>query len=488
MPAILVKLELLGPHLTAEQAEQIYRQGKEAVVFALLHQAKLLAEQSQPSTQQSPSTPSGMTPPFLKPSARPRRKKPGRKRGHAGVRRPTPDRIDRREEHRAEACPSCGGPLQQCQETRTRYVEDIPLPETLQPQVTEHTIHRDWCPNCQKQVEPRVPDALPGATLGNRVVVLAAWLHYALGNTLSQITEVFNFHLQLKISAGGLTQMFYRLQEILYAWYEQIQQQALSSAVLHADESGWRVNGKTHWLWCFATRDLTYYMIDRCRGAPGLMKFFTREFAGTLVTDFWGAYNAVACALRQTCLVHLLRDLEFVEQYKHPGTDWPQFAKKLRRMVRDAIRLWRRQEQMTSDRCRSRRDRLHGRLKELIETPWKDSQARRLVKRLRRHQSDLFTFLDQPGVPFDNNAAERAIRPAVIIRKNSYGNRSEEGADTQAVLMSVFRTLKQRGHDPIRTVVESLATYLKTGQLPPLPAPKETSDANTPEKKNTDSH
>lgn len=195
-----------------------------------------------------------------------------------------------------------------------------------------------------------MPDALPGATLGNRVLVLAAWPHYALGNTLSQIVEVFNFHLQLKIAPGGLVQRFYRLQAILSAWYEQIQQEALDAAVLHGDESGWRVDGKTHWLGCFTAPDLTYYMIDRCRGSPALMRFFIREFAGTLVSDFGGAYNAVVCALRQTCLVHLLRDLEQVEKYKRPGPDWAAFAQKLRRLVRDAIRLWRRQEKLTAAR------------------------------------------------------------------------------------------------------------------------------------------
>jgi hypothetical protein len=474
MPATL-DVNILGPHLTAEEAEQIYRQGKEAVIFALMRLAKMLAEQqqqAQAARSTAPSTPSGMVPPYQKPPARKRKKKPGRKAGHDGARRPPPDRIDRREEHRAEACPFCGGTLTRCDDRRTRYVEDIPVPEQLQPQVTEHTIHRDWCPSCQKRVEPRVPDVLPGASLGNRVLALAAWLHYALGNTLSQIVEVFNFHLQLKISPGGLVQMFYRLQAILYAWYEQIQHTALDSAVLHGDESGWRVDGKTHWLWCFTTPDLTYYMIDRCRGAPALMKFFIREFAGTLVSDFWAAYNAVVCALRQTCLVHLLRDLEQVEKYKRPGPDWAAFAKKLRRLVRDAIRLWRRQERMAAARTARRRELLRLRLGQLIETPWQCREARRLVKRLRRHQDDLFTFLDQPGVPFDNNAAERAIRPAVIIRKNSYGNRSARGADAQAVLMSVFRTLKQRGHDPIQTVVQSLATYIRTGQLPPLPPAK----------------
>ena len=457
--------------LTEQQARELFRQGEEAVVFALLVLTKQLAEARGPQT--TPSTPSAMVPVYEKPAAKSRKKRPGAKPGHAGSRRQVPERIDDRREHKLPCCPDCGGRLKRTDDTRTRYVEDIPVPEEIQPQVTEHTIHRDWCPKCRKRVEPKVPDALPNATFGNRVLVLSAWLHYALGNTLSQIVEVFNYHLQLKITPGGLVQMWYRLQAILYAWYEQIQREALHSAVLHADESGWRVAGKTLWLWCFTTANLTYYMIDRCRGSPALMKFFIEEFSGTLVSDFWGAYNAVACALRQTCLVHLLRELEQVEKYKSPSKHWPKFAKKLRRLVGDAIRLWYRQGELSEETYASRRRRVQVRLQQLIDTPWKDAQAKRLIKRLRRHQNDLFTFLDQVDVPFDNNAAERAIRPAVIIRKNSYGNRSARGADCQAVLMSIFRTLKQRGHNPIGTITTALATYLTTGQLPPLP-PKNT--------------
>ena len=81
----------------------------------------------------------------------------------------------------------------------------------------------------------------------------------------------------------------------------------------------------------------------------------------------------------------------------------------------------------------------------------------------------MFTFLDKPEVPFDNNLAERAIRPAVILRKAGQSNRSEQGAATQSVLMTVFRTLKLRGLDPIATVTEALRTYVQTGELPPLP-------------------
>jgi transposase len=455
----------LGPQLTREDAAAIFAQGKEAVIFALLELAKQLDSQRGVAGI-SPSTPSGMVPVYEKPPVKTRSKRPGRKPGHPGVRRPPPARIDERKEHRAEVCPDCRGKLTRCSETRTRYTEDIP--ENLQPVCTEHTIQRDWCPRCQKRVEPRIPDALPGSTLGNHTLVLSAWLHYGLGNTLSQVVDVFNYHLQIKLTPGGLIQQWYRLQEILYPWYEQLQTEALQSAVLHADETGWRVDGKTHWLWCFTTPRLTYYMIDRRRGSPALAEFFREEFAGTLVSDFWGAYNFVQCGARQTCLAHLLRDLKFVEQYKRPGEHWPLFVKKLRRLLGDAIRLHK-QGNRDDPAFASRRQRLHDRLAKLIDAPWQDSQARRLVKRLRRHQGDLFTFLDRTDVPFDNNHAERAIRPAVIIRKNSYANRSDRGADAQAVLMSLYRTLKQRGHDPITIIRNALTTYLTTGQLPPLP-------------------
>jgi len=459
---------LLGPGLTEAQARAIFERGEEAVIFALLEFAKRLARaEGRCAAVSSPSTPSGMVPVHCKPARKKRGKTPGQKAGHAGRRRPTPTRIDQRKDHRAKCCPDCGGSLRRCANMRIRYTEDIP--QDIQPVVTEHTIHRDWCPKCRKSVEPTVPDALPGSQIGNRVLTMSSWLHYGLGNTLSQIVEVFNHHLHFQLTPGGLVQQWYRLQEVLYPWYEQIQEEALAAAVLHADETGWRVNGKRHWLWCFTTPISTYYLIDQQRGRPVLARFFRREFAGVLVSDFWGAYNAVVCGARQTCLPHLLRNLEHVEKYKHPSRQWPKFAKKLRRLLRDAMRLKKRQADLSSEGYVSRRDRLHQRLDHLIETPWKDREARRLVKRLRRHRNDLLTFLDHPAVPYDNNHGERAIRPAVIIRKNSYCNRSQRGADTQAVLMSIYRTLKQRGHDPLETISNALTTYLTTKQLPRLP-------------------
>ena len=168
-------------------------------------------------------------------------------------------------------------------------------------------------------------------------------------------------------------------------------------------------------------------------------------------------------------------DLEQTVQYKNPGEGWSEFEKKLRRFLGDAIRLWKSRDELDEASLASRRNRLDKRLADLIETDWNEQNAKRLIKRLRRHQNDLLTFLDRDGVPFENNHAERSIRPAVIIRKNSHGNRSDQGSDCQAVMMSIFQTLKQRGHDPIRTIIAATKQYLKTSKLPQLP-PKITSD------------
>src|SRR5262249_40563163 len=133
-------------------------------------------------------------------------------------------------------------------------------------------------------------------------------------------------------------------------------------------------------------------------------------------------------------------------------------------------RLSKRREELSPERFAARRRRLGERLHGLLAQPWEQRHARRLVKRLRRHEAEVFTFLDHPAVPSDNNHAERQIRPAAMVRKNSHAKGSDEGAETQSVLMSVFRTLKQRGHNPVSAVLDAVRAYLRTGQLPPLPA------------------
>ena len=457
----------LRGQLDDTHARRLHDLGPEAVALAMLAASQRIAElQGQSHGQHpSPSTPSGMVPIYTKPNTPQRRKKPGAKKGHSGHRRKTPERIDERETHRLKRCPGCGGPLQRCQHKRTRIIEDIP--EEIEPVVTEHTIHRDYCPQCKKHIEPVVPDAMPRAALGHHLISLTSWFHYGLGVTIDQIIEILSYHLQTELTPGGLINAWQRLSEILLAWYEQIAEEAKNSAYLHADETGWRINGQGCWLWCFANDRNCYYMIEYCRGSPVLQKFFTEEFDGVLITDFWAAYDSVDAADRQKCLPHLLRELEKVDK-RNDSAEWQAFAKKLRRLLRDGIRL-RKRSDFAPKRYQSRIDRLNRRVAQIADEEHADADAKRLTKRLRRYGEYLFTFLDYLYVTADNNFGERQIRPAVILRKNSQSNRSDRGAATQAVLMSVYRTLRLRGLNPTKTITNALKTYLKTGQLPPLP-------------------
>jgi len=453
---------LFRGELSEADAARMAGLGPEVITLALMAANARFARLRAPD----PATPSAMAPVYEKPATPRRRKKPGAKQGHAGARRKAPPKIDAQVEHRLESCPCCGGPLRRCNRRRTRVIEDIP--QEITPVVTEHTIHRDYCPSCKKHVEPVVADAMPSATLGHHVIALSSWFHYGLGVTVGQVREILGSHLHTQITAGGLLDGWQRLAGALWPWYERIAHEARSGAVLHADETGWRVGGQTHWLWCFANHRSCYYLIDKSRGSAALQKFFTDTYQGTLVSDFWAAYFNVACDDRQMCIPHLLRELIKVDQY-NDAPQWKAFSKQLKRLLGDGLRLAKRSD-FAKDRYASRIGLINRRLWKLADASYQDADANRLAERIGKYRDYLFTFLDTKGVPPDNNHAERMIRPAVILRKNSLCNRSEQGAATQAVLMSIYRTLKLRGRDPTKTIADALKIYLSTGTLPDLPA------------------
>ena len=456
------------PDLTDSEVDELFSLGPEAIRWAILeYSAQLKQAQGNDLPASGPNTPSSQIPVYEKPNAKTRRGKIGAKTGHLGKRRAAPEKIDETKEHTLERCPDCGGalgePFDEWKKDTTDFVE-------VKPVTTRHINRRYRCRHCGKTFTAKSTDSLPKAAIGNNILALTAWMHYGLGTTLSQIIAVLNSHLSFEISEGGLIDMWRRLSEIFEEWYGAIGEEARSSAVLHADETGWRVNGKTKWLWCFTSKDLTCYFINKSRGSPALLKFMGETFAGTLITDFWSAYNLIACESRQYCLAHLFRELDKVDE-RNKSEEWAAFRKKLMRLLNDAIRL-NQAEGTGDDSWDSRYVRLLDRLHALIRESGSDADVRRLCARLNRYESGIFTFLLDKNIDHTNNHAEREIRPAVIMRKVMQQNRSDKAAHTQEVLMSVYRTLKLRGCDPVKTVVFALSTYLETGKLPPLPVRK----------------
>ena len=146
---------------------------------------------------------------------------------------------------------------------------------------------------------------------------------------------------------------------------------------------------------------------------------------------------------------------------RNHGVEWQAFSKPLRRLIHDGIRL-RKRHDFDLRKYRSRIRLIHRRL-QAGGRQLQRCRCRTPGPTLSRYRDQLFTFLDTAGVPPDNNHAERQIRPAVIIRKNSLCNRSEEGARTQAVLMSVYRTLRLRAHDPTQNIAAAYGRCFRPG-------------------------
>lgn len=441
--------------MTRDEAAAILELPREQAIDAILALAGK-AEKFDQLHGVAPTCPSGMTPPYLKKPAKKRRKKPGRKAGHPGVGRTRPEKIDHYENLTLDICPLCDGPLGKPSKQHTRYVVDIPEAE---PKVTEETVNGYWCPACKKIVYPKSQNAMPNSTLGLRMLILTAWLHYWIGMSVRNVVKLLAAFWGFKVSPGGLTQAWNNLATALKPIYDDIGEKVKDAAVLHADETGWRISGITHWLWGFITEKWSYFVIDKSRGSPVVKRAIGKFFEGVLICDFWGAYNKICALATQRCFYHLLTELEKVDK-SNTSSDWKTFRKKLCRLVMDAVRLDESKARLESAVFDRRKAKLYTRLDLLIESPREDKDVNRLVKRLIRHRNELFTFLEYNGVSPYNNHAERQMRTPVKTRKISQQNRSDRGAQAHAILMSLFSSAELQGLNPVEKVLSDIKDML----------------------------
>jgi hypothetical protein len=192
-----------------------------------------------------------------------------------------------------------------------------------------------------------------------------------------------------------------------------------------------------------ATPQEVVYHPDERRSHEVAEELVGPEFRGVVTCDFYSAYNPVKVA-KQRCWAHLLRETRELE-----GEEGPRLHQELKE-----LRTW--IEGKLGRAPPGRRERLaqfgEWAVQQLTEREWTDPECQRIASRLRKHLSELFTFVRCPGVEATNNRAERALRPAVIVRKTGGCNRTECGAKTHAILASLLVTAKQQGGDPLEAL------------------------------------
>ena len=216
------------------------------------------------------------------------------------------------------------------------------------------------------------------------------------------------------------------------------------SPVVGVDETGWRINGRQAWAWCFSNPQLALFLIDRHRSRAVLERALGKSFAGTLVSDFYVVYDGLDCR-KQRCLVHLLRELHDLRA-ELPWQSVRSFVQPLIRLFQEAIALGKKRAQLSPAAFAAARQELASHLDYLIlETHSRHPDCLRIRRRLLRHCDEILTFLDDKQVPADNNGTETDIRSVVAARSDGGVNRSDWGARAFANLKSVIRTCEKSG-------------------------------------------
>ena len=382
-------------------------------------------------------------------------KKRGGLFGHIGFFRKKPKEIDRIEEVTLDTCPDCGSKdLTECEDAHEHVQEDIILPKV---EVTLYRKHRYYCKNCKKVLAPRGAGEIPGSRIGPRAKAFAAFLRYAIKISERDVTALFFKVFNLKIASSSISGFMDQLKAEALPVYEKLIESIRHSRFLHADETGWSIDGINHWLWKFSNKKICVSHIDKSRGQTVVDKIIGSAYNGVLITDFLSAYNKIEAQAKQRCLVHILRDLKKVMEYWHDDREVMRYCQRLKALFEGAIQLYKDYKGKPWDAAyRSRRESTAHALKDFGFPNPNKRILKRFAKRLERHKNEILTFLYVKDIDPHNNHAEQQIRPDVIFRKITFGNRSLAGAENHSVIMSVIQTAKLNGIDPIETLSKLL--------------------------------
>jgi transposase len=392
----------------------------------------------------------------VSPEAKPRKR--GAPVGHPPWRRRELTHVDQVIQVPApEECPHCQGhDLEPHPEVYEHVQEDI----ILQPRVhvTKRVHGQCYCRTCRRVVYQVAPGEIPGVQIGPVTRAVSTHLRYDLQIPYRKVQHILQnlFGMPL-VPASAMT--FDRKATVrARPLYEELRVKLQSSPVVYADETSWREDGHGRYVWFGGHENLVFFQITDNRSSDSALQLLGNDFAGTLITDAYAAYNAVNASARQTCWSHigthckeLLQQIELTQ----PPVAVPQsvrFLKQIRQLKSDLCGLGRqlRNRQLKRSAARAMIPSLQKRLERIAGKPMDYAPAETLRQRLMNKDYDkLFAFLRIKGVEPTNNYAERMLRFLVIMRKICNGTRSAGGSESHAVLPSMLQTARCQGKSSI---------------------------------------
>ncbi len=326
-----------------------------------------------------------------------------------------------------------------------------------------YRLPKHYCPRCRHTFRPRTPAVLPKSLYGNQLVATASTMHYLHGIPLGRVCE------QTGLGPGSLVEIFHRVARLCAGVPEQLVAEYRQAPVKHAEETGWRTNGKNGYAWLFATPQLSLFLFRQTRAASVPKEVFRNApLPGCLVVDRYGGYNKAPCRL-QYCYSHLLREVQDLEREFPEATEVTAFVSTVAPLLSLAMGL--RVQPISDAEFARQAATLKTDIIAVMDQPAQHLGIRRLQDIFRTQADRLYHWAEDRRIPAENNLAERDLRPTVIARKVSFGSQSDAGAHTRGILMTVLHTLKKRKVDMVahlKGVLDHLAVDIHQDPFPLL--------------------
>jgi transposase len=396
--------------------------------------------------------------------------------GHEGKHRQMVgvEQVDRRTEHIPENC-SCGhsfdGTEERVDDPLIHQQWELP---PIRPLVFQYDLHRLRCPCCGK---PRLAELPPGASwsafaprLEAHIAMLAGVFRLSRRQVRQVVEEVFG----CPISLGAVNAAIMRTSAILQDPWEALRDYVQKAELVHADETSWRLAGAQQYLWLASSALAACYRIDPTRSQAAAKELLGENFGGFVVSDRYVGYHFLDILQQQLCWCHVIRAfIELSERDRTPG----ELGKKLLNLSRGVIKTHHRYLDNDNDLdwLREELTPLRERIKELLEqgARGRHEKTANFCQGLLDEYDALWTFCDVKDldIPLTNNAAERALRHAVIMRRVQHGTQSEQGNRWIERIQSVRETLRLQDR-PVLDYLIQAATAARSGQSLPsiLPA------------------
>jgi len=428
-------------------------------------------EERLKQTSRTSSRPPSSDPPSVPPRRKraPSGRSAGGQVGHEGHGRSLlpVEQVDHAVESKPQACTQCGAPLAGDDPAPGRH-QVVELPRIV-PEVTEYRRHTLTCGECGAATMAAWPAEMAAGGFGPRTQATVAYLAGRLGISQRDVAELLAVLFHLDLSLGSVAALEQQVSRAVAAPVAEAVAAVQQQAVVNADETGWREGTQRMWLWTAVTPLVSVFLVLATRGKAGAQTLLGATFGGIVGSDRWSGYTWLDVTQRQVCWAHLLRDFAaFVER----GGEAARVGQALLDVSTTIFGLWYHIRDGTLPRAAfvHAMAPLQTQVETLLAegTTLEHAKTRRACQNVLKLAPALWTFVTVDGVEPTNNAAERALRRAVVWRRRSFGTQSTDGSRFAARLLTVVTTLRQQERDVLDYLTAACTAALRGQPAPSL--------------------